>query len=168
MRKLLPLIVFFAALSSCTDEVKKADKDTVVDKNVSTTISTDTARLAMLIDLSVYHPEKVKFKYIFVDNSGGNQRLTVPGPSDGFLSAVLYFDSATCRALRSAYFNIDYPDPGYARQEFLFDFLDDSLRSELLHTDSSYHGHPGTLLGIGSSGKLWFLHQKVLLTSSGH
>lgn len=153
-------------LFSCRGPVKETEKDTVKEGNKLTTMSTDTSKLSKIIDLATYKPTHVKFRYIFIDNSGKNERLSVPGPSDNYLQAVLYFDTATYRQLRTKFFYIDYSSPNYARQDFNFEWLDTTIRNELLQSDTSYHGHPDFFLGSGVKGKLWFLDNRVLLTKT--
>ena len=135
----------------------------VKEGNTSITLLSDTAQLSKLIDMSTYRPTHVQFQYTSIDNSGKNERLTVPGPSDSYLQAVLYFDAATFRKFQAIYFNVDYLSPNYNKQEFNFNWLDSATRKELLQSDTNYHGHPDYFLGSGQKGKLWFLHNKVLL-----
>ena len=87
-----------------------------------------TSKLSKIIDLVTYKPTQVKFKYVFIDNSGQNERLSVPGPSDSYLQAVLYFDTATYRQFKTKYFYADYVSPNYDRQNFNFDWLDTTTR----------------------------------------
>ena len=134
--------------------------------NKSTTLSTDTVKLSKLIDIATFKPTHTKFKYTFIDNSAQNERLSVPGPSDSYLQAVLYFDTTTFKQLKTKYFNVDYPSPNYNMNEFNFEWLDTDIRNELLQTDTNYHGHPDYFLGLGINGKLWFLSNKVLLTKT--
>ena len=89
--------------------------------------------------------------------------MSVPGPSDSYLHAVLYFDSVTFNQLKAMYFNADYVSPDYNKQEFNFDWLDQEVKEELLNSDADYHGHPDYFLGSGVNGKLWLLKNKLLL-----
>ena len=153
-------------LLSCGQQKKNEDNDTTNKGNISTTISTDTSKLSKLIDINVFKPTHVKFKYIFIDNSGQNERLSVPGPSDNYLEAVLYFDTTTFNALRTKYFKADYPSPNFDKQSFNFEWLDNDIKNELMKSDTNYHGHPDFFLGLGQSSKLWLLENKLLLTRS--
>ena len=153
-------------LFSCGQHTKETDKDTVKEGNKSTTLSTDSARLSKIIDLTTYKPTHVKFKYIFIDNSGQNERLSIPGPSDSYLQAVLYFDTVTYRQLKTKYNHADFISPDYDRQDFNFEWLDTNARTELLQGDTNYHGHPDFFLGSGVNGKLWLMGNKVLLTKT--
>jgi hypothetical protein len=153
-------------LFSCDQHANEKDNETTTKGNISTTVSTDTAKLSKLLDLRTYKPIRAKFKYVFIDNSRQNKRLAVPAPSDSYLQALLYFDASTFEQLRTNYFNADYPSPNYLPQEFNFDWLDTDLKKELLHGDSSYHGHPDLFLGTGIKGKLWLLENKLLLVKS--
>ncbi|MFT3681357.1 MAG: hypothetical protein QM791_13855 [Ferruginibacter sp.] len=156
----LSWIILFA---SCNQEIKEKEYDTIKEGNISTTISTDTAILSKLIDISIHKPTETKFKYTFIDNSGGNDRLTVPGPSDSYLEAIIYFDSVTFNQLKASYFNGFYSSPGYNKEEFNYEWLNENDRSELMKTDTAYHGHTDHSFGLGPYGKLWLLHNKVLL-----
>jgi hypothetical protein len=153
-------------LYSCGQHKDKNDGDTIKEGNKSITLSTDTAKLSRLVDISIFKPTHSKFKYIFIDNSGQNERVKVPGPSDNYLQAVLYFDTTTFRQLKTKYFYVDYPSPNYDRQDFNFDWLDTETKNELFNSDTSYHGHPDYFFGLGEKGRLWFLNNKVLLTKT--
>jgi hypothetical protein len=166
MTKNVLTLLFPMLLFSCGQNTKETDKDTVKDGNKSTTLSSDTSKLSKIIDLTTFKPTHVKFKYVFIDNSGQNKRLSVPGPSDSYLQAVLYFDPATYRNFKTKYFYADYVAPNYDKQDFNFEWLDPDTRRELLQFDTSYHGHPDFFLGLGVKGKLWFLKDKVLLTKT--
>jgi hypothetical protein len=166
MTKLFQTLILTLLFFSCGQQTKETDSDTIKEGNKSTTLSTDTAKLSKLIDITTFKPTQAKFKYTFIDNSGQNERLSVPGPSDSYLEAVLYFDTATFRQLKTKYFNVDYPSPEYDRNRFNFEWLDTDVRNELLQTDTTYHGHPDYFLGLGVKGKLWFLSNKVLLTKT--
>jgi hypothetical protein len=166
MIKLSCILILTFVLISCGQPEQAPDSDSIKEGNKSTTISTDTSELSRLINISVFKPVRVKFKYVLFDNSGKNERLTVPGPSDSYLEAALYFDSTTFSQLSTQYFNVDYPSPGFYRQTFDFDWLEPELRKELMQSDTSYHGHPDLFFGTGVRGKLWLLHNKLLLTKS--
>lgn len=153
-------------LLSCSNIKKNQDSETIKVGNVSTTISTDTAKLSKIINIGLFKPTKTKFKYIFIDNSGGNDRLTVPGPSDNYLEAVLYFDSLTFKSLIDKYSKTIYPALKLDKQSFNFEWLDIEIRNELLKSDTNYHGHPDLFFELGYSSKLWFLKNKILLIES--
>jgi hypothetical protein len=159
-----PLLMVMVAilLFSCQPETKQ-DGDTITKGNVATTLSTDSAKLAKLIDLTRWRPTQVRFKYTLIDNSGKHDRMSIPGPSDSHLEAVLYFDSITFNKLRKMYFLVDYKDPDYDKQQFNFTWLDPAIKTELLAGDASYHGHPDVFFGLGPTGKIWFLTNKCLV-----
>jgi hypothetical protein len=163
MSKLYRNIIWTFLLVSCGQQPVETDGDTVKQNNQHTTFTTDTAKLSKLIDIRTFKPTHVKFRYIFIDNSGRNERVGIPGPSDSYLEAVLYFDTTTFRSLKTNYFNADYESPGYERKSFSFEWLDTIVRKELLLSDTSYHGHPDYFLGLGVKGKLWLLDNKILL-----
>jgi hypothetical protein len=164
--KLICIITWTLILFSCRQPKGKPDSETVKEGNKSTTFSTDTAKLSKLIDLKVYKPTHARFKYTFIDNSGQNERLSIPGPSDSYLQALLYFDSSTFNQLKKNYFNVDYPSPNYNRFDFGFDWLDADVKKELMQSDTGYHGHPDYFLGSGGRGKLWLLKNRVLVIIS--
>jgi hypothetical protein len=166
MAKLMLTFIGTLLLFACGQQTEKNNNETTKEGNKSTTISTDTAKLSKLIDITSIKPTHAKFKYIFIDNSGQNERLTIPGPSDSYLQAVLYFDTSTFNQIRTKYFKADYPSPNYNRQDFNFEWLDPNTREELLKSDTFYHGHPDYFLGLGVKGKMWFLNNKILLTKS--
>jgi hypothetical protein len=166
MTKLILILTGTLLLFACKKRTNKNDSETIKEGNKSITISTDTSKLSKLIDIISYKPTHAKFKYIFIDNSGQNERLTVPGPSDSYLQAILYFDTITFTQIRTNYFNADYSSPNYNKQDFKFEWLDTNTIEELLKSDTSYHGHPDYFLGLGVKGKIWFLNNKILLTKS--
>lgn len=168
MTKFFLTIILTLSFFACRQHKEKTDSDTVKEGNKSTTFSSDTSKLSKFIDIATYKPTHAKFKYIFIDNSGQDKRLNVPGPSDSYLQVVLYFDTTTFNQLKTKYFSADYSSPNYDRQEFNFDWLDQDVRKELLSSDTSYHGHPDYFLGLGAKGKLWLLDNKLLLVKSAN
>jgi hypothetical protein len=163
MTRIFYIIITTFLLLSCGQKKSKEDNETSKAGNISTTISSDTSKLSKLINIDAFRPTQVKFKYIFIDNSGQNERLSVPGPSDNYLEAVLYFDTTTFKALRTKYFDADYLSSNFDKLSFNFEWLDNDIKKELMKSDTNYHGHPDFFLGLGHSGKLWFLDNKLLL-----
>lgn len=136
--------------------------------NITTTVSKDIEKLGKLLDFKTYKPIKVKFKYVYIDNSGSNDRLSVPGPSDYSLEALLYFDSLTFRKLNDFEKNIDYYHyPNYNKSDFKFDWLDKETLNELENSNPNYHGHPDFFFG-SSHGKSWYLNKKILIQKSSN
>lgn len=133
-----------------TTETEKKD-------NVTTQISTDSEQLQKLIDLSEFKPEKIKFKYKFIDNSKGR----VPGPSDYSLEAILYFDDETMEKIWKIDKNADFPNPNYQKQDFKFNWLDKQTISELEKSDGLKNAHPDLIFGT-NNGKCWYLKNKIL------
>ncbi|MBB6372476.1 hypothetical protein [Chryseobacterium shigense] len=127
-------------------------------KNITTEISTDINQLEKLINLSEFRPEKVKFKYTFIDNSGGR----VPGPSDSFLEALLYFDDKTMEKIRETDQNASLPVSNYQKHHFTFSWLDKETLSELEQSDSLKSIHPDLIFGTNNGGCL-YLKNKILL-----
>ena len=170
------IIVALIALISCgqyqtskqsntyTLNTDLAFKDSVVKNgNVTTTISTDIEKLGQLLDFKTCKPFRVKFKYTFIDNSGQNQRLSVPGPSDYSLQALLYFDSLTFEKFIEYDRNSHCPTPNYSKEEFKFGWLDKNILEELNNSRENYHGHPDLFFGSTNS-KVWYLDRKILIS----
>jgi hypothetical protein len=163
MTKIPGIVASLIFFLSCHESTKKIDNETVKEGNKYTIFSSDTAKLAKLMVLNRYPPTHAKFKYTYYNNSGENQRVGIPGPSDGFLQAVLYFDTTTFRQLKTAYTNATYPAPEYEKIDFDFEWLDDRTLDELKRSDKNYFGHPDFFFGLGERGKLWLLENKVLV-----
>ena len=166
MTKSILAITATLLLLSCGQKPEKTHSNISAKDNISKTISTDTILLGRLINLENIKPTHAKFKYAFVDNSAKNKRLSVPGPSDSHLEAILYFDSTTFEKIKMTYKLADYTASNFDKQSFNFEWLDKNIKIELLNSDSSYHGHPDYFFGLGQSGKLWLLDGKLLLTKS--
>jgi hypothetical protein len=150
--------------STDTFTTETALKDSVVKKgNVTTTISTDINKLGKILDFKIYKPTKVKFKYTYIDNSGQNERLSVPGPSEYYLQAILYFDSLTFEKYLDYDRHADYPSPNFNKDEFQFDWLDKEILTELNDSSENYRGHPDFFFGT-TNGKYWYLDKKILIS----
>ncbi|MBB4804844.1 hypothetical protein HNP38_000116 [Chryseobacterium defluvii] len=159
-------IIFFSIILACcsgkkTDEnvnTKNNSKAEIKQKsNVTTEISTDINQLEKLINLSEVRPEKVKFKYTFIDNSKGR----VPGPSDSFLEAVLYFDDATMEKIKSFDKNADFPNTGFQKKDFKFNWLDKEILTELENSGPEKTARPDFVFGT-ENGMCWYLKNKIL------
>ena len=161
---LTPICTFL--LFSCGQQPREVDKETVKEGNKSTKISKDTAKLSKLINISIYRPTLAQFKYVLIDNSGQNERLSVPGPSSSHLEAVLHFDTITFNKIKTKYLSVDNISSNFDKQEFNFEWLDSKTRVELLKTDISSHGHPDRFFDLGVNGKLWILNNEILITKS--
>jgi hypothetical protein len=166
MTRIFCIVVTTILWLSCGQKKSKKDNETTKTGNIYTTISTDTSKLSKIIDINIFKPTKAKFKYIFIDNSGQNERLPVPGPSDNYLEAVLYFDTVTFKTLKTKYFSENYHSPNLDKRNFNFEWLDKDIKIELMKSDANYQGHPDFFLGLGQLGKLWLLENKLLLTKS--
>jgi len=150
--------------STDTLTTEKTVKDSIINNgNITTTISTDIDKLGQLLDFKTYKPTKVKFKYVAIDNSRQNDRLSVPGPSDYSLQALLYFDSLTYEKFLDYDRNANYPSPNYNQDEFKFDWLDKEIMQELDNSNENHHGHPDFFFGT-TNGKSWYLDKKILIT----
>lgn len=157
------IIITSILVLSCGQQKDIVDNETTKAGNISITISADSSKLSRIINIHSYRPTQVKFKYSFIDNSGNNDRLSVPGPLDNYLEAVMYFDTITFKALKAKYFEADYPSPNFDKLSFNFDWLDNDTKNELMKSDTNYQGHPDFFFGLGHSGKLWLLNNKLLL-----
>lgn len=159
----IPILLFLFSCNGIKEKSNEIDSKTNIEKskNITTEISTDINRLQKLIDLSNFKPEKVKFKYTFIDNSKGR----VPGPSDSFLEAILYFDEETMNNIREIDKNTDFPNPNYRKEIFKFDWLDKEILDELEQSDSLKSSHPDFIFGTGN-GKCWYLENKILFVKS--
>jgi hypothetical protein len=145
------------------DITKTPLKDTTyVNGNVTTTISEDIDKLSKLLDFKTYKPTRVVFKYVFIDNSGQNERMSVPGPSDYSLQALMYFDSLTFEKFYDFDRHADYPSPNYNKEDFKFDWLNKEILTELENSNPNYHGHPDFFFGT-TNGKSWYLDKKILI-----
>lgn len=159
---LLSALLLFARCGERT----QLPPDTTKEGNQLTTFSGDTALLARYLDLSRFRPRQVRFQRVLIDNSGTGERLSVPGPSDAWLEAALWFDSSTVRALRTAYKSIDYPDPGLQPGQFRFDWLDSATLRQLDASDTTYHGHPDVFFSQRPGARLWITGNIVLLRAA--
>lgn len=147
------LISFF--LYSCKKENKNTE--TKIQSNIHSEISTDINSLQKLINLSKFRPEKVKFKYVFIDNSEGR----IPGPSDSFLEAVICFDEQTMKKIWDLDKNTDFVFPNYTKKDFEFDWLNEDIIRELKKSDSLKAAHPDFIFNT-QNGKCWYLKNKIL------
>lgn len=151
------ILVSVVAACSQTDKGPTASPS-----NVSSTISSDVNKLGKLLDFGKHKPAAVKFKYTVIDNSGNNKRVSVPGPSDYSLEALLYFDTLTFQKFIGFDRTADFPPPGYNKEAFKFDWLDKQIVTELDSSDADYTGHPDLHFGT-TIGKCWYLQNKILI-----
>ena len=157
------LLLGILVLFSCKQPEKKLSPDTTISGNISETISADTALLGKLIDLSTYRPSAVKFKYRFIDNSGQKKRISVPGPSDSYLEAVLFFEQAVLESIK-----LKCPvDDSIQYQMGTFRFgWDKETQNKLLKADSNFKSRPDRLFHSGVNGRIWVLDDRILLEKS--
>ncbi len=164
------LIVFILTTCNQTPKDTKQSKVITVNDSVKTEgnktviFSTDIDKLGKILDFKTYKPSKVKFKYTYIDNSGGNQRVSVPGPSDSFLEAILYFDSATFGKMQD-YAHNNSSDCN--KEIFKFSWLDKTIAEELNSSVSDCRGHSDLFFGT-STGKAWYLDNKILFIYNFH
>jgi hypothetical protein len=127
--------------------------------------SSKISELEKLINLEQFRPEKVNFRYIFIDSTGQNDPNYLPGLSKyNSLQAVLYFDSVTFSKMMAQAVLMDYAFATHKKQTFNFEFLNEQVSKELKKSDEeTYHGHPDLFFG-SNGGKLWILDRKILLS----
>lgn len=140
---------------------------TTITKNGNTTTiaSVDTNELKKYLTFRYFKPDQVKFHFNYIDNSGSNDRISVPGPSDFYLEAVLYFDTLTFKAIAASYRMADWVAPKYNKEEFNFDWLDKPIKDELLNSDSNYHGHVDLFFTMPNDKNchIWMLNKKLMV-----
>jgi hypothetical protein len=158
------IIALFAISISC--EKSAGEKPLATDipseqeidsANIKTLISTDIVKLEKLLNFKIFRPKAVKFKYILYDNSG----RPVPGPSDSYLQAILYFDDQTFQKIRDHDKTADFPLPEFSKEQFQFDWLDKTTSVELENSDKAKSARPDFF--FSSNGKCWYLDNKILL-----
>jgi hypothetical protein len=152
--------IILALTMSCKEKLNNNNASPETVGNISTTLSSDTAKLSKLINLRLYKPTAARFKYTFMDNSGKNERLSTPGPSDSYLEAILYFDAATFAQLLKDAEQRDSTISSLSKEEFNFDWLDQSIKDELTKSEAVYEKHSEVFAG---SSEVWFLDNKLLL-----
>lgn len=112
-------------------------------------ISEDTAKLAQVLDLKKYPPERAVFKWNGKDKEG--------------LEALLVYDEKTFGDILTAYMDAGFPKGNYSRDQFNFQWLDSARVEELNFSKPDYVGNPDIFLGTDGKGMLWFLDKKLLL-----
>jgi hypothetical protein len=150
-------------LNSC-GETDIKDKETITVNNKSTTISTDTSELGKLINLKRFKPTHVKFKFVHYDNSAKNQRLSISGPSDSYLEAVLYFDPITFHKIQQDNLLLSTVSSN-RKTEYQFVWLDNDIKRELVKTDGLITDWPPHFFVASplNHGGFFTLHNKLLL-----
>lgn len=152
-------LIFLIISASCSQVEKRQNNS---NSNISSGLSTDIDQLGKLLNFDNYKPSSVKFKYKVIGNSGKNERISPPGPSDYSLEALLYFDSLTFQKIIEFDRNADFPPPGYNQEAFKFNWLDEAIISELGESDIHYTGHPDLHFGT-TNGRSWYLDKKILI-----
>ncbi|WP_204346881.1 hypothetical protein [Psychroserpens algicola] len=167
------LLLMLPLLVSCNQHTtkEKVPSETHVskDNNITKIISTDIDTLGKILDFSNHKPIRVEFRYTLIDNSGKNDRLSVSGPSDSSLEAVLYFDKKTFRAIEDFELNLEWIEQHHSKEEFNFEWLPEDVRRELeQHNVANYKGHPDVFFETGVHGKAWYLDHKILLKADNN
>lgn len=155
------MIIVSCSSGSDNHDIQQVKEDPVIEKNenVTTTTSTDIDKLGKLLDFSIYRPISVEYKYTFIDNSGQNERLSVPGPSDYSLEASMTFDSLTFKNLQKIELTIEWMHQNYNKEEFDFSWLPEKTKNKLMNSKPNYHGHPDFHFKAGVNAKLWYLYE---------
>ncbi|WP_298899840.1 hypothetical protein [uncultured Psychroserpens sp.] len=159
-------VSFFMTCQSDSDKKSKEHSNERIIKkgNVTEITSTDIESLGKILDFGKYMPINVEYRYVIIDNSGQNERLTVPGPSDYSLEAILYFDESTFHAIYDFEKNLEWKEQNHKKEEFNFEWLPQKVKEELAQDDkTNYKGHPDFFFGTGVNGKAWYLDKKILL-----
>jgi hypothetical protein len=138
-------IIFFITailtfiISACQRQNNKTEHNYLSN---SPTISTNIQELGKLIDIEKYKPIKIAFRY-HVQGEKNNDRVTVPGPTDYALEAVLYFDTATYHHLiydnmKVSTVNQDY----FNKKDYEFGWLDKDIADEIENLMPAYRDEP--------------------------
>ena len=164
MKKLNKIILSFLIIimMSC-NKTEKKQNDSVEIKNQTTLISTDKEQLEKIINLNIFKPNKVKFKYILIDNSENNKRFSVPGPSDRYLEAVLYFDKDTFNKLIIDNAKLSTISIGN-KEDYDFEWLENDIKLELSNMFNSFDYPPTFFITGGfTNGGYFMLNNKILI-----
>jgi hypothetical protein len=138
------IFAVYCGFSSCSDNTKH---NVVQEGNKTTVHSFEIDSLSELINLANFNPVKVEFEYVAIDNSGQNDRIPLPGPSDYLLQAVLHFDSLGMKEVIRAYNSNSIRKPNYPRSDFSFEWLNKDDRLELNSLADSVLGSPAWMFG---------------------
>ena len=150
--------IYFISISllfSCNNQTENKSPETEYAKENK--VSTDIKKLEKIIDLNQYRPEKVRFLYLFQDNSKGR----IPGPSDYVLEAEIYYNTETMKKIREIDIIADIQTPSVDKINFMFNWLSKETKNELTNSDTS-NLHPDFLFGT-ENGTCWYLKDKILL-----
>lgn len=161
MKIILPITLFFL-WSSCSCSSEEKNIDPVEKSNITVTISEDSSLLSKLIDITNIRPQKVKFKYTFIDNSGQNERLAVPGPSDHYLEAILFYDAKLIDSLSKicTSSSIQLPEVNLG-----FDW-DEETQHIIQKKNSNLKSYSDCFFKTGPKSKIWFLDDRIVLVKS--
>lgn len=164
MRRIFFLLPVALICNFCSNPDQS--KSTESNSKTSVITSKDTAKLGKLIKLNKFRPIKVIFRYSSTNNSAQNDFLSVPGPSDSSLDAILYFDSLTFKTIKEKYTQSVSNDQRYTKEQFNFYWMNKAVKQELLQDSSTKFGRPDLLFSSGPNARIWLLKNKVLLTRS--
>lgn len=148
-------LISISLLLSCNKHAENTSSET--ENTAQNKISTDIKELEKIIDLKQYKPEKVRFLYLFKDNSKGR----APGPSDSVLQAEIYYNAETMKKIRDLDKNANFQTPFIDKKNFMFDWLSKETKTELSNSSVS-DLHPDFLFGT-ENGACWYLKDKVIL-----
>lgn len=151
MKNLIAIAAATLLIASCNEK----------DNKTETVTSKDIAKLKKHLNLKPAQPDSVQYKLTINNNSFG----TVPGPSDYYLEAVLYYNDSIFKRIKEEYHNVDYNAPGFKKETFDFKWLPESIKNELNTSPENYSGHPDLFYNRNRNTQLWLLKDKVLILS---
>ena len=138
------IFAVYGGFSSCSENV---NHKIVQEGNKTTVHSFEIDSLSELINLANFNPVKVEFHYVTIDNSGKNDRIPLPGPSDYLLQAVLHFDRLGMKEVIRAHNSNSIRKPVYHRNDLLFEWLNKDDKSDLNSIADSVFGSPAWMFG---------------------
>ena len=139
-------------------------------KNFKTGIDTkviydDVSRLAGILDLSVYQPERVRFKFSALLNSiEGRQPVFKALSRNYVLESLLFFQHEVMQELRTAVNTktVYTEEEAKLRSTFAFNWLPESIKKEL-EASNKMKEYSDPLFYVNGESKLLILTDKVLL-----
>lgn len=151
MKNLMAIAAATLLLISCNE----------TDSKTEVVTSKDITKLEKQLNLKPAQPDSVQYKLTINNNSFG----TVPGPSDYYLEAVLYYNDSIFKRIKEEYNNVDYNAPGFKKEAFNFKWLPENIKNELNTSPENYSGHPDLFFNRNRITRLWLLKNKVLILS---
>lgn len=148
-------IVAFLVFAACLHSENEPQPAPVHTLNwPADSLTFDTSHLASTLNLKTLPPERVLY-YI----------KTSPEQDSAELQAVLYYEEPIFGKILEKYMDHDFPKGDYKKEEFEFNWLNDTLRAELQLSKPGYQGNPDIFMGTDGKARLWFLNKKILLST---